>query len=246
MILVTGSSWGAGEWHGTDVMHAGISQLLNEDGKLSVNLSQSATTARTFLNVLEKFINYNRWSFKFEKIVVFENNYFSYYADLLDNDPAKADDFTKKLKLGINYFVGTVATDFYLRLSALAQQYDIPIVLVGSMCDVISIDNWTTRFPMLTVGCQSTVNLVTANQACVTHPIHTINVTNVNIDTVEHVKKHLSVKENEKFLDHIDQGHERLRLFKENHSGYFCEDGWHLNRKGYHILYQHLKTNGHL
>ena len=246
MILVTGSSWGSGEWHSTNVMHAGISQCLNNDEKLSINLSQPATTARIFLQVLETFINTNRWSFNFEKIVVFENNYFSYYADLLNNDPDKAYEFTKKLKLGINYFVGTVSSDFYLRLSSIAQQYDVPIVLVGSMNDVIDIESFSTKFPMVTVGCQSTVNLVTTGDPGIARPIHTINVTNVNLSTVEFVKKHLSSKETAKFLDHIDAGTERLKLFKTNQCEYFCENGWHLNRKGYSILYEHLKNNGHL
>lgn len=241
MIILSGSSWCAGEWEGTRVTHPGLTQYIADDGKLVINLSQPGTSSREFYEVLHNFVKFNK-SLNIEKIIVFENNCIQYYTDLLKHDEIAANFFTDQLSKGIDHFILALSSKFYHQLSVLGQQYNIPIVLVGSYSDTIWSDDFSVKYPMLSIGCQSTVNLLLTQNPRINVPVRVVTLSSKYIPALELINKHLSIAEREKFLEYITLGQQRDIDFYQN-PNYFCPDGKHLNRHAHKILFDHLKKN---
>lgn len=241
MIIISGSSWGAGEWEEGDVSHPGLAQYIVDIGKPVINLSQPGTSSWEFYQVLLNFIKFNKQHIV-EKIIIFEDSYLQYYTDLLNYDANAAKMFTEQLSGGIDHFISALSSNFYHRLSALGQKYNVPIVLVGSYTDTLWLEKFSIEYPMVSIGCQSTVNLMLTGDSKISTPVRIVNASSKNIPTIEIIKKNLSVTEIEKFLYYIDLGQKRHHIF-EKHPEYFYPDSYHLNRKGHKILFNFLKEN---
>ena len=121
----------------------------------------------------------------------------------------------------------------------------MPIVLVGSYTDTLWLEKFSIEYPMVSIGCQSTVNLVVTGDSKISTPVRIVHLSATNIPTIEIIKKNLSRIEIEKFLDYIDLGQKRNHIFKK-HPEYFYPDGCHLNRKSHKILFNYLKEHSFL
>jgi hypothetical protein len=239
MIIVSGSSWASGEWGKRDIQHPGLSWFIAEDGTPVLNLSQPGASGFGFVPPLRNFLNCNL-SLECKKIIVFESDYLNYYWDHVKSQSQDAIQFTKNLTNGIDHFISVLQSHFYNDLSRLGQKYNIPIVVVGAHSDTIWIDKFSIEYPMVSIGCQSFVNLMLANNPKIDVPVHTLVHTHEHVAAIESIKKNLSTAENEKFLDYIDLGLEREKIVNTNEL-FFSHK--HPNKKGHEILFRHLKAN---
>lgn len=245
MILITGTSWGSGEW-GFDhcISHAGLGQYIIDSGKPVLNLCQPGFSGNAFFNVLDNFVKSNK-HVPIEKIIVFDSNYLHYFMDMLYDDVNIRNTCISKLAYGIDHFISFMMNRFYSQLSFLAVRYNIPVVVVGCFNDTADPDNFSEKFPMVTIGCQSFVNLLLNGSSRLDKPVNTVAIPIVSVETIQTIKKHLVPDELEKFLDYLNAGTERGQQIKQNKE-FFWPDSTHPNRTAHKILFDYLLKNSML
>lgn len=248
-FLIAGDSWGVGEWlrgdkqivTSGDIMHAqnlltshgGLAQYIAEDGHAVQNISQG-NASNTFISAsIAKHLEAQSIKNKQypDRIIVFQTTYTRDYKFRFEEDWSKLTEAQSLAHIWL--------ARFYHRLSDLAQQYSVPVYLVGGLGDTVWVDNMQLHYPGVSVACQSMVNLLANNESRVTTPVYSW-YTKDCIDMIEEMRKILPADKFLDLMDQIDLGVNRqnmLSIYPE----YFFPDGVHPNREGHRKLWQYLK-----
>ena len=233
-IIITGDSWGVGEWSVTgEILHNGIAQYFVNDGVDVINLSQGAASNTSVSHHLKNFLNANKHQ-KPAAIIIFQTEWTRDGSIVLD---INSSDTT-------NRFIAAqdkVMSRYYYQLSAISQDYNIPVYVIGGASDTTWLDKFTQEYPGVSILCQSLSNLIMHNNHRIDSPVYSIYGARHETD-IALIKKEASTKEFGSVLDAVDRGKDRYNLWKNNRE-WFYPDGSHPNRKGHKILYDFVKHN---
>tara|TARA_R110000822_G_C15276685_1_gene489770 strand:- start:73 stop:846 length:774 start_codon:yes stop_codon:yes gene_type:complete len=243
-IIVIGDSWGVGEWPADDeirtkaiidyelIEHKGLAQYLEEAGHTVINLSKGAETNDYSLWQTELYLQ--RISKNIDVVYVFQTRF---HADIDVNEYAINTTFRDLLS--------RYNTEFLLNLSTIAVRYGVKIKLIGGNSDVYTYPNLEIDFPGVSVVCQSFQNLLIHQNSEPDFPLfsgdlQTPNMNRKNSDELD--KFVLSCKDFDYVLEYIDRAANRnIELGKLREL--MWPDGWHPNRAGHKLLFDHLTKN---
>jgi hypothetical protein len=241
-IIIAGGSWGCGEWRDTGakeptaaggVAHPGLQRYLRESGYDIINLCQPGGANSDSANRVNSFLQFNR-RIEVSSVIVFQTEW---VRDVfLENRAMIEDDLTH----GYNDLKYRIISRFYNRLSMASQSYKVPVYLIGGCSDTIWIDNFEQEYPGLQIVCQSLTNLLTTGNHRNTDPTHCI-FGRRDEEEVKYIKSRVGAEGIEQLLQDIDRGQQRLDIWA-NHREYFYPDGFHANREGHRILFEHLRA----
>lgn len=243
LSLISGDSWSVGEWHPckhptSEITHGGLSQYLHEEGQIVVNVGQGGSSNReSYLRIRNFFFNnHHLRSYPNKQVIVFKSEWTRDFAYM---DPEDKDFYDQPMTLR-----DRINSRFYYDLSALAQEWDVTIKIIGGCSDTLLFDDFQNAYPGLEIICQSMVNLLVNNCATIENPVFSVFSTDPRaMDFLKLLKKHTTdVQAMEILLDEIDRGHQRSDIFGER-KDLFYPDGTHPNREAHKILYDFLKRN---
>ena len=243
-IIVIGDSWGVGEWPADSeirtkamvdyelIEHKGLAQYLEEAGHTVVNLSKGAETNNYSLWQTELYLQ--RISKNIDVVYVFQTRF---HADINVNEYAINNTFRDLLS--------RYNTEFLLNLSTIAVRYDVKIKLIGGNSDVYTYPSLEIDFPGVSVVCQSFQNLLIHQNSESDFPLfsgdlQTPNMNRKNSDKLD--KFLLSCKDFDYVLECVDHAANRNQELSELRH-LIWPDGWHPNRVGHKVLFDHLTKN---
>ena len=255
-IIITGDSWGVGEWSvNKEILHNGIAQYFVEDGVDVINLSQGGASNKIVAEHLKNFLKANKHQ-KLVAIIIFQTEwtrddsietaqvFFEKSSSLPRNTPLY-DEFLDINSSGTpNRFTAAqnkVMSRYYYSLSAISQDYNIPVYVIGGASDTIWLDKFNQEYPGVSILCQSLTNLIMNNNHRIDSPVYTVYGPKHETD-IALIKNKASTEEFSSVLDAVDRGKDRYNLWKNNRE-WFYPDGVHPNRKGHKILYDFVKHN---
>jgi len=265
------SAWVQGRWWQNT--HPGLEFYLKQDGHSVINLGLGGSSNRTTverlshsLYICKKFNHHITNIFVFQTEWSRDFNFFpgeSYSSQSLLNvnipdhlifgasghDMNPADNFLEKFNItGPRHLGQYLANHFYKQLSALCQQYNVIINLIGGCAET----NASVNFPGINIACQSVTNLLVNQDSDSALPIQ---------DMYKHMHRHnklsgdrnITVDSNpdswcaskfynkrEELIQMFDLATQRHILWS-NHPELFWPDGIHANRAGHKILHEFLK-----
>jgi hypothetical protein len=128
---------------------------------------------------------------------------------------------------------------FYYDLSALSQEFDVEIKILGGSGDTLFIDDFDKIYSGVNICCQSITNLLVNNNSRIVDPIcSTYSVK--SLPFIESVKKHINDDTQMKYLiSELEKGQKRVDTFLENPE-FFYPDGAHPNRASHKILFDYI------
>jgi hypothetical protein len=219
-IVITGCSWGAGEWGknstGYALLHPGISQNFIEVGYNVVNLSQPGSDPYGLLFPLDAFLKVN---------IHLDIAYVFY----IQTDISRVLNFKEiPFSESCNQSIKKEYLCLYEKLNHIAKTNNKKISVIGGLTDV---DVKLTQFSSLELALQSWCRLIDPKA-----PLTTA------ID-IEYFTKIKSFKDQKtEIIQMIDRSVERRNLWESNPS-FFWPDGLHPNRKGHQKLFDYLMKN---
>jgi hypothetical protein len=241
MIIVIGASWACGEWKApgstetNSIAHRGLMQYIEESGRSVVDLTAPGISHVRLVDRLETWFEQNP-GVKPSHIFMFQVDYTSdlHHYSAADYELITDPDFLARLWLG----------RFYQRLSDLAQRTCCTVSLIGGGVDVLWSDDHQSRYPGLTMACQSLVNLLLTGNDRSDLQIFSW-YTQHSLDLVKKIKEKMTPDQMPVFLDMLTQAHNQETVIY-NTREYFWPDGRHPNRQAHRVLYDFLVTHGHL
>ncbi len=255
-IIITGDSWGVGEWQGTgEIFHNGIAQYFVEDGVDVINLSQGGASNKIVAEHLKHFLKANKHQ-KSAAIIIFQTEWtrdgsiemaqvlFEEFSLLPRNTPVYDEFLNIDSSDTPNRFIAAqnkVMSSYYYRLSAISQNYNIPVYVIGGASDTIWLDKFNKEYPGVSILCQSVTNLIMNNNHRIDSPVYSVYGARHETD-IALIKKEASAEEFSSVLDAVVRGMDRYDLWRNNRE-WFYPDGQHPNRKGHKILYDFVKDN---
>jgi hypothetical protein len=242
MILITGDSWGCGEWNGqgdrrSNIDHAGLAQYLRQHGHRVVNLSkgggsnlESAGRVEDFLAEENGFVN------QVNCVLVFQTEWYRDVVNLWSLDEFQ--------QVNYNYeqLKGRLISRFYHKLSAIAVHHSIKIYVTGGCSDTVWLDQFEKYYPGVQIVCQSWVNLMLENQPMIDQPVFA-RFGSETQNLVQYAKNKLDQSSLEFLLKDLSAAKERdTRWAQLASQGLLCSDQTHPNRMAHKILFDHLMT----
>jgi len=237
LSIITGDSWSVGEWSADckTVQHGGLAQYL-ADEQFVINVGTSGSSNRESLlrarNLL--FNNPHLAAYKNKQIIIFQTEW---TRDFPYMDPEDQDYYDQPVVL-----MNRIISRFYYDLSALAQEFNLDIKIIGGAGDAVVIDDFTTIYPGVEVICQSMTNLIVNGNPLINDPVFSMfSMTNQSEEFLTLFKKHTSdPNQMELLLAEVEKGQNKEDVLRQ-HRQYFYPDGTHPNRQGHRILYDYLK-----
>ena len=233
-IIITGGSWGAGEW-GLDtdppIVHGGLSDYFEQDGYNIINLSHPGKGPLTYLVELNKFLMISRN--KIEHIFFIQSCIGRDFTTRFDEHLA----FLKRLPghhhliwnhdLNLESNIVGCYRQVYDKLNFMATYHRKIINVIGGYTDLpppfIEFSNLNFLIP-------SWVSLIDPSiPECML----------IAIEAFDYLDK--NCKNKQEILSYIDAAQKRSS-FMENNKEFFWPDGRHPNRKGHKVLYDAIKT----
>lgn len=241
ITVISGCSWSVGEWPdhsiaGDPINHGGITQYLHDDGKLVVNVGLSGSSNRESYLRTRAFFFANRHLLTAEKtqVLIFQTEW---TRDFPYMDAEDQDYYDQPVVL-----MTRIISRFYYDLSALAQEFNLDIKIIGGAGDAVVIDDFSTMYPGVEVVCQSMTNLIVNGNPLINDPVFSMfSMTNQTEEFLTLFKKHTSdPSQMELLFAEIEKGQNKENVLRQNRQ-YFYPDGTHPNRQGHRILYDYLR-----
>ena len=149
--VITGDSFGAGEWSESMLSHGGVSQYLYENGYSASNISQPGAALSWLILPLRYYLTTNVF-LNIKKVVFFQTDI---CRDLV-NPVYK----NRLISLSIEFpnksvkdLIDLMYKDFYQQLQNLAQEFDVEVLMVGGLTDIVSdlgeFDRLTVAVPSM-------------------------------------------------------------------------------------------------
>ena len=229
MIIITGDSWGCGEWEHTEFdyrpSHPGLEYYIKNQGKKVLNMSLPSASNGLVKNTLEILLrtirqNSECFSEPVESILIFKTE----WSRDFDLDSIRPGDEMIHI------------CKWYYSLSELAQEYNVRIGIIGGLADTLNIDKFEVEYPGLFVACQSLTNLLIHNDPVLKEPVYTVDFDEKLLQYIKSINDDTSL---DYFLSIVSNGLERYKIFKK-HKNWFWPDGVHPNRHGHKKLYDYL------
>ena len=218
-IVITGCSWGAGEWSGLgNLTHAGLAEYFKEDGFNVVNLSQPGTGPWSLLDSLRYFIWVNKDLLNIQHVFFLQSD--------ISRDFSK---FHNKIiwnsTLNLEHNVKGIYRQLYHNLNNIGVDSDIHISLIGGVTDLVM--EFKNDFKYLKFLIPSWTQLIDPTA---------IPVLMFKFDDIPDDFKN----NKEEISQFMDQVLTRFNVF-ENNKKHFWPDGGHPNRLGHRVLYDAIK-----
>lgn len=228
------------------VVHEGLAKFLKDDGYQVLNLSQLGSSNT---GVLKSIINYfiTNPGHSVEKIFVFQTDWcrdvyhhstLGRESSLIGNSPAPPSIPVADCTHAFSYR-DTVLGFFYRGLSALGQQFNIDIFLIGGFSDVLAYDRFSLEYPRVSCACRSAVSLAVYNDPDLT-PLTTGFLNPVSYQLANFMKKQLPQDQLPILTEEIDLGNRRLKLFEKRPD--IFPDRQHGGKILHQAVYDLLKT----
>ena len=239
MIVIVGDSWGKGAWKNTDasllLIHGGLGQFLLESGSRVVNLSRGGGRNYESVSRLDSFLyEPNGFRSQVEKIIVFQTEW---QRDWEDN-------VYEYQKFNYNYEIikQRALARFYYKLSAISQDVNLPIHVIGGASDTIWLDKFEQEYPGVKIVCQSFTNLLINNIHRIDNPVFSCWMPKTRL-LVESAKNYLTSGDLSKLLDDMDAAENRKKqLITLSQQGLVGDDRNHPTQEAHKILYDFLKN----
>jgi hypothetical protein len=235
-IVITGDSWGAGEWGiKTDppLIHGGLSDYFAQDGYCVINLSHPGKGPLTYLVELHKFLMVNRN--KIEHIFFIQSCIGRDFTTRFDEHLA----FLKRLpghhhlvwndNLNLESNIVGCYKQIYDKLNFMATYHRTVINVIGGLTDLLPP---FPEFSNLNFLIPSWVSLIDSSMS------KCILIDKLTFGYLDVVWKN---KNKQEILSYIDSATER-RSYMFNNKEFFWPDGMHPNRKGHKVLYDAIKS----
>jgi len=243
VIIITGDSWGCGEWENMEIVHGGLGQYLKEHGFKVINLSLGSSSNNASYQRLEQFLANGATDYlpKISHVIFFQTDWtrdFRINSEISGIGMEEQWFFPKQKIEDLRSFA--ICRILY-RLSDLAKKYNLKISLIGGLSDTIWLDLFEKEYPGLEILCQSFSNLCVNNNHRVEKPVHTLNPDAVDLlkkTRPEYASKNL-------FVEDISLALERYDLFANN-KAMFWPDGQHPNRIGHKKLFEFIISSNFL
>ena len=224
-IVITGCSWGAGEWGGdgtsikTNISHPGLGGYFMEHGFNVVNLSRPGGNNQELILPLHAFLEINQ-HLNIQHIFFIQTD-----IGRCINEKV----FFKDAELDLDGRISNLYYDLYSQLNHYAVMHDVTIHLIGGLTD-LHPGNFT-GLPNLNFLVPSWAKLIDNN----------ISTTLLNDgDGFEWLDKNYAHKD--QIEPYLNTALERSKYFKKTPE-FFYPDWAHPNRKGHRVLYEYIKNN---
>lgn len=242
-IIIAGGSWGCGEWRSVPgvtgptaaggIAHPGLAKYLLDSGYQVINLSQPGGANKHTADRINSFLQCNR-HLNVSAVIVVQTEW---VRDIFaEGYEIISDDLTQ----GYHNLKNRIISRFYNYLSTTGKEYNVPVYLVGGCSDTIWLDQFEEEYPGVQIVCQSLTNLLIKGDHRNHAPVHCI-FSRRDEREIKHIKQHLKGSDLELLLEDIDLGSQRVQAWADNQQ-YFYPDGFHANREGHRLLFEHLKT----
>jgi hypothetical protein len=243
MIIITGDSWGCGEWQNMTVIHGGLGQYLKEHGFKVVNLSLGSSSNFCSYLRLKEFLESGVADYlpKISHVIFFQTDWTRDYRVRPDipNVGAPSQWFFPEQEITDIQSYST--SQFQYRLSNLAQAHDLKIGLVGGCSDTIWLDKFSLEYPGVEILCQSFVNLCINNNHRIQTPVYTL--TPDAIDLLQKTQPNRASKN--QYIQDLSLAIDRRDIL-DNNKNYFWPDGKHANRLGHKKLFDYIMSTNFL
>jgi len=224
-IIITGCSWGAGEWAGnspsikSNISHPGLGGYLIEDGYNVVNLSRPGGNNQELILPLHAFLEINQ-HLNIQHIFFIQTD-----IGRCINEKV----FFKDADLDLDGRITNLYYDLYSQLNHYAVMHDITIHLIGGLTDLHPAK--FTGLPNLNFLVPSWTKLIDSN----------ISTTLLNDgDGFEWLDKNYLYKD--QLETYLNIALERSKYFRRTPE-FFYPDWGHPNRAGHRVLYEYIKNN---
>ena len=234
-IVITGCSWGCGEWNHGDIAHCGLAEYLTQDGYNVVNLSEPSSGPIHLINPLNRFLEYNS-HLDIEHIFLIQSDIGRNFTTRVGtgNNRPQHDDIAVVWddQLTLENNIKGIYRQFYSRLNVIGKYRKKSINLIGGLTDLV-ID-YANDFENLNFLIPSWCQLVDS-----TIP----NLSLIDIMSLEYLNNNYNNKA--EILPLVEQSLARSNFWKK-HPNMFWPDGIHPNRHGHKVLYDAIKTKSNL
>lgn len=230
-FLIAGDSWACGEWGHNKcrdsnlITHPGLAQFMCDHGHLAINIGVPGGSNIQSVQQIENFLTRNK-HLQISAILVFQTEWSR-------EIKYKKSDFVQQwFSQGYIFLRDQLIKDFYQRLSTLSLTFDVGVFLIGGCSDTWAPEQIDNQFPGVQVLCQSMTNLLVCNNNLIPDPVYSYD-----LSTVTEYRKKFSGNDLELFIQDLDEGIKRQKLW-ESSRRYFFPDILHPNRKGHKILFE--------
>ena len=234
-IVITGCSWGCGEFTHGEVTHCGLAEYLTQDGYNVVNLSEPNSGPIHLINPLNRFLEYNS-HLDIEHIFLIQSDIGRNFTTRVGtgNRRPQHDDIAVVWddQLTLEHNIKGIYRQFYSRLNVIGKYRKKSINLIGGLTDLV-ID-YANDFENLNFLIPSWCQLVDS-----TIP----NLSLIDIMSLEYLNNNYNNKA--EILPLVEQSLTRSNFWKK-HPNMFWPDGIHPNRHGHKVLYDAIKTKSNL
>ena len=243
MIIITGDSWGGGEWMSGKLQHGGLSQYLDEHGHSVINLSEGGSSNLYSYSRLCKFFDSGASKYlpKIDRVLFFQTEWIRDYRLRSDVRTINLDHSEWNFPVFDPNLKSIAVSRFQYCLSELAQKHDFQVGLIGGCADTRWIDKFEQEYPGLQILCQSMTNLCLNNEHRVDYP-----VSGMTIKAFEYMKKNLKdIDSLAELINDLDLSIARSEVWRNN-PYYFWPDGSHANRIGHKKLFDFIMSTDFL
>ena len=235
-IIITGDSWGAGEWGWnieapTPIVHGGLSDYFEQDGYNIINLSHPGKGPLTYLVELNKFLMISRN--KIEHIFFIQSCIGRDFTTRFDERLA----FMKRLP-GNHHLIWNHDLNLESNIVGCYRQvYDKLNFMATYHRKIINVIGGYTDLPPPFIEF-SNLNFLIPSWASLIDP-SIPKCMLIDIEAFDYLNK--NCKNKQEIIPYIDAATERTSFMKNNKE-FFWPDGGHPNRKGHKVLYDTIKS----
>lgn len=245
LIIVAGDSWAAGVHDNDDpnlVHDTGFQLHLRNAGYRVINLARQGGSNLEAIERVSDFLKCNQHELSNIKCVIFSVTEF--FRDIWYYKSGKSTNgssLESELKPGYIHLRDSWTYRPYYRLTESAQQWNIPIYVLGGCSDTVWYDNFGQDFPGVHILMQSVTNFLLTGEHRVEDPVHCL-FQNGWIDSanfLETIKANIKSSELDQLINDIDKGQRRLDQYDQNQQ-LFYPDGTHPNEEAQRTMFEYM------
>jgi len=245
MVIVSGDSWPVGVWRDKDLPdNMGLAYHLNQQGHDVISLAKPGGSNLESVDRLRDFLQSNQHLVKSIDCVLFwQTEFFRevwYYRQHSTIHPT----LDQELSVGYAQLRDNWVYRPYYRLSEIAQQWQIPVYVIGGCSDTVWYDDFEINFPGVQILCQSTTNLLLHNNHRIEQPVFCQFLTRwiEEGDFLNLVRRNIVDEDYQQLLADMDLGKQRILDLRQN-PDLFYPDGIHPNAQAHKQIFDFVRTN---
>ena len=222
-IVITGCSWGAGEWTDLRITHSGLAQYFIDNGFNVANLSQPGNGPFSLLQSLNSFLEVNKKVLDIQFVFLLQSDIGRDFKKFSHEYSYRPIIWNEDLNLDRN--ITGIYRQFYDHLNSIGQNWEVKIQLIGGLTDLVM--DFKHEFKYVNFLVPSWVQLIEPTAS----PVFLFEQNNIpNF-----------CQDKQQLLSYGQSAIERINIFRDSR---FFPDGGHPDRNGHKLLYQHLQSLG--